>query len=153
MQNYNKTKYNRKTDCLSTIPLKREVQCIERTLTSVNIHYNYIFIYIKICQSNSFGYSNKISLEQTLERIRHLICLQGQLPASWPRAKVVKVYPSKDGRVRTVQIRTGFPHIKLYDRPITKLCPLPEAVYGVQQVNNEQEDQIDDDKWWTKIIA
>lgn len=80
-------------------------------------------------------------------RVGELVLLMeaGQPPASWPRAKVVKTYLSKDGRVRTVQIRTGFPNVKLYDRPITKLCRLPEAVYGAKEQSEEQPTEIDDD--------
>lgn len=85
-------------------------------------------------------------------RVGDLVLLiePGQPPASWPRAKVAKIYPSQDGRVRTVQVRTGFPNIKLYDRPITKLCPLPDAVYeklvpACDEEKEEQEEHLDDE--------
>lgn len=43
-------------------------------------------------------------------------------PTVWKRARVVKVYPGKDGRVRSVRIVANG---KFYDRPIVKLCRIP----------------------------
>lgn len=43
-------------------------------------------------------------------------------PGMWPMARIIKVYPGKDGLVRTVKIRT--PHTDLL-RPVQKLVRLP----------------------------
>jgi len=39
----------------------------------------------------------------------------------WPLGRVLKVYPGKDGKVRTVKLKVGN---KQYSRPIVKVCPL-----------------------------
>ena len=44
--------------------------------------------------------------------------------AHWPLAKVIQVYPGKDGKVRVAQIQLGQ---KLLKRPVTKLCLLEHS--------------------------
>ncbi|XP_063533651.1 uncharacterized protein LOC134743949 [Cydia strobilella] len=39
----------------------------------------------------------------------------------WPRGRVVKTYPGRDGQVRVADVQTGH---GLYQRPVTKLCRL-----------------------------
>lgn len=51
---------------------------------------------------------------------------EDQPPATWKRARVVRVYPGKDGLVRSVQIRANG---RLYDRPIHRLAIIPGAAY------------------------
>ena len=41
--------------------------------------------------------------------------------AHWPLAKVIQVFPGKDGKVRVAQVQTGQ---KLLKRPVNKLCLL-----------------------------
>ncbi|KAJ8969338.1 hypothetical protein NQ314_001807 [Rhamnusium bicolor] len=43
-------------------------------------------------------------------------------PLQWPLARVIRVLPGRDGRVRVVEIKT---QSGIYTRPITKLCVLP----------------------------
>ena len=44
--------------------------------------------------------------------------------ALWPLARVHKVHPGKDGRVRSVTVKT---RNKFLDRPVTKLCILEQG--------------------------
>lgn len=44
----------------------------------------------------------------------------------WPLAKVIKVFEGADGRVRSVELKTGAGHE--YHRPVTKVCWLEESV-------------------------
>ena len=44
------------------------------------------------------------------------------IPSKWPLAKVVKVYPGRDGVVRVVDIKTSK---GTYHRPVHKLASLP----------------------------
>lgn len=44
-------------------------------------------------------------------------------PLFWPMARVVKVFPGSDGRVRVVEVMT--PNKKIYKRSITGICILP----------------------------
>ena len=44
--------------------------------------------------------------------------------AHWPLAKVMQVFPGKDGKVRVAQIRMGQ---KLLKRPVNKLCLLEDC--------------------------
>ena len=39
----------------------------------------------------------------------------------WPLGRVIKVYPGKDGQVRSVKLQVGD---KQLVRPVVKLCPL-----------------------------
>ena len=41
--------------------------------------------------------------------------------AHWPLGRVIEVYPSKDGQIRSVKLQVGD---KQLVRPVVKLCPL-----------------------------
>lgn len=43
-------------------------------------------------------------------------------PQAWSLARIIKLFPGKDGHVRSVLVRTSK---GIYTRPITKICPLP----------------------------
>ena len=45
----------------------------------------------------------------------------GMVPTLWPLARVVRVYPGKDGLVRVVDVKTSK---GVYKRPVTKLVVL-----------------------------
>ena len=45
----------------------------------------------------------------------------GMVPTLWPLARVVRVYPGKDGLVRVVDVKTSK---SVYKRPVTKLVVL-----------------------------
>lgn len=44
-------------------------------------------------------------------------------PLNWRRARILKVYPGPDNRVRVVDLKT---RDGVFTRPISKVCPLPE---------------------------
>lgn len=43
-------------------------------------------------------------------------------PLVWPMARIVKIFPGKDNKVRVAEVRMGN---KTYVRSVTKFCPLP----------------------------
>lgn len=49
-----------------------------------------------------------------------------QPPATWKRARITRVYPGKDGLIRSVQVRADG---RLYDRPIHRLAIIPGASF------------------------
>ena len=56
-------------------------------------------------------------------QVGDVVCVRGQNlpPTKWPLARIVQVYPGKDGHTRVATVRTAQ---GTYRRPITKLVPL-----------------------------
>ncbi|XP_067622419.1 uncharacterized protein [Eurosta solidaginis] len=54
-------------------------------------------------------------------------------PSKWPLGKVIKLHPGRDGLTRVVTVKTA---ITTLDRPINKLCLLPNPV------NQTEEDSV-----------
>lgn len=63
-------------------------------------------------------YSNVNIKEGDLVIVKH----DNMPPLQWPMARVVKIFPGPDGRVRVAEIKMGS---KIYKRSYRKLCPLP----------------------------
>ena len=56
-----------------------------------------------------------------------ILMIDANSPRSqWRLARITKTYPSPDGYVRSIQIRTASGHV--FDRPIQKLCLLEGAL-------------------------
>ncbi|KAJ8973144.1 hypothetical protein NQ317_001880, partial [Molorchus minor] len=51
-----------------------------------------------------------------------IICRDNVPPLQWPVGIIEEVFPGKDGTVRVVRVRT---RDGVYNRPATKVCPLP----------------------------
>ena len=49
---------------------------------------------------------------------------------NWPLARITKLFPGKDGILRTVEIRT---HNGVYKRPVTKLLKLEDHIFDIRQ--------------------
>ncbi|XP_011859476.1 PREDICTED: uncharacterized protein LOC105556968 [Vollenhovia emeryi] len=60
-------------------------------------------------------------------KVNELVFLKNNLlpPSKWELARILKVHPGLDGRVRVVTVRTANSELK---RPITKICPLPASI-------------------------
>ena len=56
-------------------------------------------------------------------QVGDIVCLKGEQssPAKWPIARVEKVFPGQDGKVRVVKVRTS---MGTYNYPITKIVSL-----------------------------
>ena len=52
-----------------------------------------------------------------------MVCLRQEptVPTKWPLARVIKVYPGEDGKVRVVSVQTNK---GMYNRPVVKIVPL-----------------------------
>lgn len=62
--------------------------------------------------------------QESLKRDDIVLVLSEPRPqAKWPLARVVNLYPDAEGKVRTVDVLF---ENRIYKRPITKLCKLPE---------------------------
>lgn len=48
-------------------------------------------------------------------------------PVTWPLARIVEVFPGKDGRVRVVKVKTSKSE---FVRPITQVCVIPLPLEG-----------------------
>lgn len=57
-----------------------------------------------------------------------LLCNENMPRNQWPLGLVTNTYPGKDGKVRSVQVKTK---TGLYDRPINKMCLLEAQVVNV----------------------
>lgn len=57
-------------------------------------------------------------------QIAQLVVLKdsSQPPMKWSLARIQRIFPGPDGRVRVVEVRTS---TGIYKRPITQVCPLP----------------------------
>ncbi|XP_072392418.1 uncharacterized protein [Diabrotica undecimpunctata] len=67
---------------------------------------------------------NKWYLERDNLKLNDLVLLKDDNlpPMKWKLARVIKIHPGSDGKVRNVEVRTS---TGIYTRPITKLCILP----------------------------
>ena len=56
-------------------------------------------------------------------QVGNIVCLKGEqsAPTKWPNARVEKVFPGQDGKVRVVEVRTSKGR---YNRPITSIVVL-----------------------------
>lgn len=57
-------------------------------------------------------------------KVNDMVMLRNVLtpPTTWLLGRIVKVFPGKDGLVRSVEVRTEYSHFK---RPIGQVCLLP----------------------------
>jgi len=66
--------------------------------------------------------------EPTLDVGTIVIVVDPALPRGcWPKGKITKVFPGRDGKVRVAEVKTGYGSFR---RPVTKLCPLDVAQGG-----------------------
>ena len=56
-------------------------------------------------------------------QVNDVVCLRGEptTPTKWPLARITKIHPGHDGKVRVVTVRT---EKGTYKRPIVKIVPL-----------------------------
>ena len=56
-------------------------------------------------------------------QVGDIVCLREEpmAPTRWPLARIIKVHPGQDGKVRVVTVRTSK---GVYNRPVVKLVPL-----------------------------
>ena len=73
-----------------------------------------------LCHLNKFAKWNTSSPNVS---VGDIVCLRQEttVPTKWPLARVTKVYPGVDGKVRVVSVRTSK---GIYNRPVVKIVPL-----------------------------
>ena len=102
--------------CLPSIKLLRRWQLCQALVN----HFWKRWSNEYLSQLNKFAKWNAIS--PNIE-VGDIVCLRQEptVPAKWPLARVIKVYPGVDGKVRVVTVQTGK---GTYNRPIVKIVPL-----------------------------